>query len=59
MAFVTLEDLYGTVEIIVFPKDYEKYKTLLAEDNKVLVVGRASCNEEEKGKVPLTGNFSR
>ena len=54
MAFVTLEDLYGTVEIIVFPKDYEKYKTLLAEDNKVLVVGRASCNEEEKGKVVLS-----
>ena len=32
MAFLTVEDLYGTVEVIVFPRDYEKYRTLLEED---------------------------
>ena len=36
MAFVTLEDLVGTVEVIVFPKDYEKYRSLLDEDEKGL-----------------------
>ena len=28
MAFITIEDLVGTVEIIIFPRDYEKYKDL-------------------------------
>lgn len=54
MAFLTIEDLYGTVEVIVFPKDYEKYKPLLTDDNKVFIVGRASCSDEEKGKVILS-----
>ncbi len=54
MAFLTIEDLYGTVEVIVFPKDYEKYKPLLTDDNKVFIVGRASCSDEEKGKVVLS-----
>ena len=54
MAFLTIEDLYGTVEVVVFPKDYEKYKALLTDDNKVFVVGRVSCGDEEKGKVILS-----
>ncbi|MFR1028279.1 MAG: DNA polymerase III subunit alpha [Clostridium sp.] len=37
MAFLTVEDLYGTVEVIVFPRDYEKYRTLLEEDAKVFI----------------------
>lgn len=54
MAFLTIEDLFGTVEVIVFPKDYEKYRTMLVEDGKVFVVGKASVNGEEKGKVILS-----
>ncbi len=54
MAFVTIEDMFGTVEVIVFPKDYEKYKPMLIEDTKVFVVGRASVSGEEKGKVILS-----
>ena len=54
MAFLTLEDLYGTVEVIVFPKDYERYRAMLIEDSKVFVVGRASVSGEEKGKVILS-----
>lgn len=51
MAFLTLEDLLGTVEIIVFPKDYEKYHALLNEDEKVFVRGRVSVEEEKNGKL--------
>ena len=46
MAFVTLEDLYGTVEIIVFPTIYQNVKPYLIEDNGLYVKGRASVSEE-------------
>ena len=46
MAFVTLEDLYGTVEIIVFPTIYQNVKPYLIEDNGIYVKGRASVSEE-------------
>ena len=46
MAFVTLEDLYGTVEVILFPRDYQKYRDLLVMDTGVYVRGRASVSEE-------------
>lgn len=46
MAFVTLEDLYGTVEIIVFPKDYQKFRELLAPETAIYVKGRASVSED-------------
>ena len=46
MAFVTLEDLYGTVEVILFPRDYQKYRDLLVMDTDVYVRGRASVSEE-------------
>jgi DNA polymerase-3 subunit alpha len=46
MAFLTLEDLYGSVEIVVFPRDFEKYRSLLVKDAKVLITGRASVSEE-------------
>ena len=39
MAFVTLEDLYGTVEVILFPRDYQKYRDLLVMDTGVYVRG--------------------
>ena len=53
MAFLTLEDLYGSVEILVFPRDYEKYRDLLKEDAKVFVRGRASISDVQAGKVIL------
>lgn len=51
MAFITIEDLLGTVEVIIFPRDYERLKHKLKEDNKVFVAGRVSMNEEEQGKL--------
>lgn len=52
MAFITLEDLVGTIEIVVFPKKYEEYRSLLKQDAKVFVYGRASITESE-GKLLL------
>ncbi len=51
MAFLQVEDLVGVVEVIVFPKDYEKNSAALAEDNKIFVRGRVSLEEEKDGKV--------
>jgi DNA polymerase-3 subunit alpha len=51
MAFVELEDLYGTLEIIVFPKIYDRFKSLLVQDTIVLVEGRISQKEEEAAKI--------
>ncbi len=51
MAFITLEDLVGTLEIIVFPKDYEKNRPYLEPDRKVFFRGRASIGEENQGKL--------
>lgn len=48
MAFITLEDMVGTVEVVVFPKKYEQYRSYLEEDNKVFVYGRASITEKEQ-----------
>lgn len=54
MAFLTLEDLLGTVEIIVFPREYEKYRSLLSEDAKVLIKGRVSVEEDKAAKLICT-----
>ena len=51
MAFLELEDLVGTVEIVVFPRDYEKYGSLLAEDAKIFVKGRVSVEEDKDAKL--------
>ena len=51
MAFLTLEDIFGTVEVILFPRDYEKYRTLLSEDAKVLIKGRVSAEEDKAAKL--------
>ncbi len=53
MAFLTMEDLVGTVEVIVFPKDYEKYQYLLVEDEKVFITGRVSSEENKDAKLIL------
>ncbi|MDD6812591.1 MAG: DNA polymerase III subunit alpha [Lachnospiraceae bacterium] len=51
MAFLQIEDLVGTIEVIVFPKDYEKNSGKLIEDNKVFIKGRVSVEEEKDGKL--------
>ncbi|MCH5267626.1 MAG: DNA polymerase III subunit alpha [Lachnospiraceae bacterium] len=51
MAFITIEDLYGTVEVILFPRDYEKKKHLLVEGSKVFIRGRAQTEENKNGKI--------
>lgn len=52
MAFITLEDLLGTIEVVVFPKTYEQYRQYLEQDEKIFVYGRASISEDE-GKLLL------
>ena len=52
MAFITLEDLLGSLEVVVFPKKYEQYRSILEPDSKILVYGRASISEDE-GKLLL------
>jgi DNA polymerase-3 subunit alpha len=51
MAFLTLEDLMGTVEIVVFPRDYERNQSYLNEDSKVFVQGRVSEEDEKASKL--------
>ena len=51
MAFITLEDLMGSVEVIVFPRDYEKNRDLLTEDEKLFIRGRVSLGDEPVGKL--------
>lgn len=51
MAFITVEDVFGAVEVLVFPRDYEKFRSQAVEDNKVFVTGRVSISEEENGKL--------
>ncbi len=53
MAFLTVEDLVGSVEVIVFPRDYEKYAAKLNVDEKVFITGRTSIEEERDGKMIL------
>lgn len=52
MAFITLEDLLGSIEVVVFPKKYEQYRQILEMDSKIFVYGRASISEDE-GKLLL------
>ena len=54
MAFLTLEDLLGTVEVIVFPRDYEKFRSVITEDAKVLIKGRVSAEEDRAAKLICT-----
>ena len=51
MAFITLEDLVGSTEVIVFPREFEKYGPLLNEEQKIFVKGHASCEEEKDAKL--------
>ena len=51
MAFLNVEDLVGNVEVIVFPRDYEKNAALLNVDSKVFVSGRISAEEDKASKL--------
>lgn len=51
MAFITVEDLVGTVEVVIFPRDYEANASFLNEDEKVFVKGRVSAEEDKPGKL--------
>ncbi len=51
MAILTLEDLAGTAEVVVFPRQYEKYSRLLEPDGKIFVKGRVAAEEERDGKL--------
>lgn len=53
MAFLTVEDLYGTVEVLVFPNTYEQFRNLMEEDQKVYISGRISMQEDEDSKLIL------
>lgn len=51
MAFVTLEDLTGQMECLVFPKVYERYQGMMAVDDLVVITGRLSIREDEAPKL--------
>ena len=51
MAFITIEDLLGTVEVVVFPRDYEKNRDYLEADSKVFVRGRVSEEDDKPSKM--------
>ncbi len=51
MAFLTIEDGTGSVEVLVFPNDYDLYRTSINEDEKIFVYGRVSLDDEGRGKL--------
>ena len=51
MAFITLEDLVGSVEVVIFPKDYERNQQYLTEENKVFIKGRVSEEDDAPSKL--------
>ena len=53
MAFLTVEDLVGTVEVVVFPRDYEKSQQFLNEEVRVFIQGRVSAEDDRASKLIL------
>ena len=51
MAYLTVEDLVGTVEVVVFPKDYEKNLQYLNVDDRVFIRGRVSSEDDQSSKL--------
>lgn len=51
MAFLTVEDLVGSIEVVVFPNAYEKYSSKILEENKVFIEGRVQAEDERDGKL--------
>ena len=53
MAFLTVEDLVGTVEVVVFPRDYEKWQMLITDDARVFIQGRVNAEDDRPSKLIL------
>ena len=53
MAFLTVEDLVGNVEVVVFPRDYEKWQTLITDDARVFIQGRVNAEDDRPSKLIL------
>ena len=51
MAFITLEDLYSSIEVIIFPKTLEQFNKIIMEDEIVLIKGRVTKREDEQPKI--------
>ena len=51
MAFITLEDMLGSVEVLVFPNIYEDRRELFAEEEKLFIQGRVSIGDDPVGKL--------
>ena len=47
MAFITLEDVFGTLEVVVFPREYRQYSSIIQKNEKLLIKGTATVSEEE------------
>lgn len=51
MAFIQLEDLFGNVEVVIFPNSFEKYEAILQQDSKIFIKGRVNVTEETAAKL--------
>ena len=51
MAFLSIEDMHGIVEAIVFPNVYEKFSHLITEENVIIIEGRVNISDDENGKI--------
>lgn len=51
MAFASLEDLYGIIELVIFPKTYSSYREYIEEDEIVIVEGRVALEDDEQPKI--------
>ncbi|MBQ1871786.1 MAG: DNA polymerase III subunit alpha [Lachnospiraceae bacterium] len=58
MAFLNVEDLVGTVEVVCFPRDYEKYQQILTDDAKVFIVGHVNAEEDKNAKAIMEKAYS-
>ena len=51
MCFITLEDLYGTIECLVFPRIYDRLARMIQNDTVVVIRGTLSLREDEEPKL--------
>lgn len=51
MAFISIEDIIGSVEVIIFPREYERYHSIIVEEGKLFIRGRATVEEDKPAKI--------
>lgn len=51
MAFLTLEDLVGTIEVLVFPRDFSTYRSVIEGSDKLFITGKVTANADENAKL--------